>query len=127
VRDSGRALIAALGLGWCWNGDVPRWWRLIVARPRLSRPPASWDEIGRAIATFGIVNGAPTAAQLLRTEGALLTRSHLRELGLGRAAVDAVFRACTVVVFPGSSRPHVRVRDYLELLHRSSYDNNRVR
>jgi hypothetical protein len=32
----------------------------------------------------------PTAAELLDTPGALLTRSHLRELGLERRAVDAV-------------------------------------
>jgi hypothetical protein len=34
---------------------------------------------------------APSAAQLVETPGALLTRSHLRELGLERRAVDAVF------------------------------------
>ena len=41
-------------------------------------------------------------------------------------AVDAVFRACPVVVLPGYSRPVVQVRDYLELLDRSTYDG-RVR
>jgi hypothetical protein len=73
------------------------------------------------------VSGTPTAAELLATPGALLTRSHLRELGLGRAAIDAIFRELDVVVFPGSSRPHVRVDDYLELLQRSSYGPGRVR
>jgi hypothetical protein len=69
----------------------------------------------------------PIAAELLATPGALLTRSHLRELGLGRAAIDAVFRRLPVVVFPGSSRPHVRREDYLELVEQSTYDNGSVR
>jgi hypothetical protein len=63
----------------------------------------------------------PTAAELLRTEGALLTRSHLRELGLERRAVDAVFRECPVVQLPGYSRPLVRVSDYLALIEGSTY------
>jgi hypothetical protein len=69
----------------------------------------------------------PTAAELLQTPGALLTRSHLVELGLGRAAIDAVFRELDVVVFPGSTRPHVRVADFLELVQRSTYGDGRVR
>jgi hypothetical protein len=69
----------------------------------------------------------PTATQLLNTPGALLTRSHLRELGLGRAAIDAIFRKLPVVVFPGSSRPHVRREDYLELVEQATYDDRRVR
>ena len=68
-----------------------------------------------------------TAAELLATPGALLTRSHLAELGLGRAAVDAVFRQLDVVVFPGSTRPHVRREDYLALVEKSTYGNGRVR
>jgi hypothetical protein len=69
----------------------------------------------------------PSAVDLLECPGALLTRSHLRELGLGRSAIDAVFRELEVVVFPGSSRPHVRVADYLALVDRSTYGNDRVR
>jgi hypothetical protein len=57
----------------------------------------------------------------------MLTRSHLAELGLGRSAVDAIFRELDVVVFPGSSRPHVCVADYLALVERSRYGNDRVR
>ena len=75
----------------------------------------------------GTVNDAPTATELLKTPGALLTRSHLRELGLGRAAIDAVFRQLPVVVFPGSSRPHLRREDYLALVDSSTYDERRVR
>ena len=69
-----------------------------------------------------------TAAELLATPEALLTRSHLRELGLERRAVDAVFRACPIVAFPGYSRPVIRVRDYLALVEESTYDGRtRVR
>src|SRR5256885_11977058 len=67
------------------------------------------------------------AAELLNTPGALLTRSHLRELGLERRAVDAVFKALPVVVLPGYSRPLIRVAQYLELVERSTYAGDRVR
>lgn len=73
-----------------------------------------------------LVSAAP-AAELLANPDALLTRSHLRELGLERRAVDAVFRALDVVVFPGYSRPLVRVSDYLELVRDSTYGRDRVR
>jgi hypothetical protein len=70
----------------------------------------------------------PTAAELLATPEALLTRSHLRELGLERRAVDAIFRAVPVVALPGYSRPVIRVRDYLLLLDESTHDGKtRVR
>ena len=69
----------------------------------------------------------PSAAELLQTPGALLTRSHLRDLGLGRSAIDAIFRQLPVIVFPGSSRPHIRAEDYLELVEQATYDDTRVR
>lgn len=69
----------------------------------------------------------PPASVLLETPGALLSRSHLRELGLERRAVDAVFRALDVIVLPGYSRPLVRAEDYLELLTQSTYRDDRVR
>jgi hypothetical protein len=67
------------------------------------------------------VSTRPTAAELLETPGALLTRTDLRELGLERRAVDAVFRECPVVVLPGYRRPMVRVEAYLALLEGSTY------
>jgi hypothetical protein len=73
------------------------------------------------------VTGRPTLVELLDTPGALLTRSHLRDLGLGRAAIDAVFRELPIVVFPGSTRPHVRREDYLRLVESSTYDASHVR
>lgn len=69
----------------------------------------------------------PAAPELLEKPGALLTRTHLRELGLERRAVDAVFRALPVVALPGYSRPMIRADQYVELLERSTYDNDRVR
>jgi hypothetical protein len=63
-----------------------------------------------------------------RQPGGAAEPQHLRELGLERRAVDAVFRACPVVALPGYSRPVVRVRDYLALLDESTHDGvTRVR
>lgn len=58
---------------------------------------------------------------------ALLSRTDLAALGLPRRAVDAVFRELDVIVLPGYSRPMVRVGDYLELMERSTYRDDRVR
>ena len=68
-----------------------------------------------------------TAQELLETPDALLTRSHLRELGLERRAVDAIFRALPVVALPGYSRPMVRAQDYLELVKSNTFGDDRVR
>jgi hypothetical protein len=76
------------------------------------------------------VSERPSAVELLETPGALLTRSHLRELGLERRAIDAVFRECPVVVLPGYTRPMIHAEDYLALLDGSTYCDrcgNRVR
>ena len=73
------------------------------------------------------VRARPSASDRLANPDALLSRTDLRELGLERRAVDAVFRALPVVVLPGYRRPLIRVRDYLELLARSTYDGDRVR
>ncbi len=69
----------------------------------------------------------PPATELLARPEALLSRSDLRELGLGRRAVDAVFRALPVVAFPGYARPLVRVEDYRELVERNTFRDDRVR
>jgi len=68
-----------------------------------------------------------SAVELLKTPGALLTRTHLRGLGLERRAVDAVFRALPVVALPGYSRPMVRVEDYVELVECNTYRDDRIR
>jgi hypothetical protein len=69
----------------------------------------------------------PSAVDLLSQGAGLMTRSHLRDLGLPRAAIDAVFKRLDVVFFEGYSRPMVKVEDYLELLARSTYGSERVR
>lgn len=62
-----------------------------------------------------------------RAIGRLLSRSDLRELGLERRAVDAVFAALPVVRLPGYSRPLIREADFVALLEDSSYAGDRVR
>ena len=67
------------------------------------------------------------ATDLLETPGALLTRTHLRELGLERRAIDAVFRKLPVVALPGYSRPMISAEKYLELIDEHTYHDDRVR
>jgi hypothetical protein len=69
----------------------------------------------------------PTASQLLETPGAMLNRTHLAELGWGRAQVDAILLKLTVYVIDGSSRPMVRVADYLDLVDASACPKDQVR
>jgi hypothetical protein len=71
-------------------------------------------------------HGRPPAAVLLTTPGAMLTRTDLRTLGLERRAVDAIFRACPNILLPGYSRPLIRAEDYLALLDRSTFREDRV-
>ena len=68
-----------------------------------------------------------TVTDLLQTPEALLTRSHLRELGLNRRAADAVFRSCPVVKLPGYGRGMVRVADYRRFIEEQTYKGDRVR
>ncbi len=68
-----------------------------------------------------------SAAELLNTPNAMLTRSHLRELGLERRAIDAIFRALPVVALPGYSRPMVRAADFTALVENNTYYDDRVR
>jgi hypothetical protein len=70
---------------------------------------------------------APPPTDRLEQPEAFLSRGDLRELGLQRRAVDAIFRACPVVVLPGYSRPLIRVADYLALIDASTYADDRVR
>lgn len=69
----------------------------------------------------------PAARELLETPGALLTRTHLRDLGLERRAIDAVFRRLPVVALPGYSRPLVHAEEYLSLIAEHTYRDDRVR
>ena len=67
------------------------------------------------------MSSRPSAAELLKTPGAMLYRTDLRDLGLGPKAIDAVFRNCTVVIWPETRRPMVAVEEYLALREGSTY------
>ena len=78
------------------------------------------------------MSAVPSPAARLSTPGAFLSRGDLRELGLERRAVDAVFRELGkkggpgVVYLPGYTRPLIRVEDYVELIQASTYRGDRV-
>jgi hypothetical protein len=123
------------------------WVEMLDAKPAVPETPHGEAAKGRPASAGGATkNGAelpstyraeaavrgaglhhPVATELLETPQALLTRTHLRELGLERRAVDAVFRALPVVAFPGYSRPMIRVQDYLELVDHHTFREDRVR
>lgn len=100
-----------------------------IPAPTRTRPRGSMngDSHSRAEAQSVATSHRPSATELLETPGALLTRSHLRELGLERRAIDAVFRALAVVFLPGYSRPMIRAEEFLELVERCTYRDDRVR
>lgn len=64
------------------------------------------------------------ADAILRALAAVLRDAHVVDRPL---AIDAVFRELEVVVFPAATRPHVRGADYLALVERSTYGDDRVR
>lgn len=68
-----------------------------------------------------------TAAEKLTNRHGFLLRTDLAELGFGPKAVDAIFRELPIVALPGYTRPMIRVSDYLDLLERSTYRDDRVR
>jgi hypothetical protein len=59
--------------------------------------------------------------------GAVLTSSHLRELGCTRTHIDAIWRACPMIILPGTRRPVLRVEDYLAYLEEHTYRNDQPR
>lgn len=82
---------------------------------------------GAVPACDGVMRNHPSSRELLETPGALLTRTRLREFGLERRAVDAVFRTLAVVLLPGYSRPMIRAEEFLELVEQCTYRDDRVR
>jgi hypothetical protein len=92
-----------------------------------SRFPPRKGGSGRGKRSQSADNVAERLADRLDNPAAFLSRTDLRELGLERRAVDAVFRSCPVVVLPGYSRPLIRVGDYVALVERSTFDGTRVR
>ena len=119
------------------EGAAPRqltlddWTEIVQAEPRRSpvvdQPSVVPSTASEAAAREQSPRHQQAATELLETAGALLTRTHLRELGLERRAIDAVFRALPIVALPGYSRPLIRVDQYLELVEQSTYDDDRVR
>lgn len=98
---------------------------LLHPETRPSRIPSPVRPVVAArVAAFG---QRPAAAHLLETPGALLTRSDLRELGLERRAIDAVFRRLPIVALPGYSRPMIHAEEYLELVAAHTYRDDCVR
>jgi hypothetical protein len=109
----------------------PRGGARSVDAPERVAPAETSNGSGRgASADAAAEHAAPhraVATALLEMPGALLTRTHLRELGLERRAIDAVFRKLPVVTLPGYSRPMIHVEQYLELIDEHTYRDDRVR
>ena len=58
----------------------------------------------------------------------LLDRKRLAcEIGVGRATVDAIFRALPVISLPGHRKVFVRRKDVYELLEANTFRNQSVR
>lgn len=70
--------------------------------------------------------GQSSSARAGSSSWTAISRSDLRDLGLERRAIDAVF-AALVVGLPGYARPMIREADNLGLLEESSYADDRVR
>jgi hypothetical protein len=96
-----------------------------LARARRDRYP-SRSARGRRRTLLPLTVPRPSAEELLHREGALLSSSHLRELGLGRRAIEAVFRGCPVVQLDGYARPLIRVEDFRAFVEASTNRGDRV-
>jgi hypothetical protein len=68
----------------------------------------------------------PPVDELLRHPDRYLYRGHFAELGLGRRAIDVIFREIGQDL-PGYSRPVVLVGDWLAYRERFTYRGDRVR
>ena len=69
---------------------------------------------------------ASAVAARLANPSAVLSRTDLAALGWSRKSVDAILRAVPTIELPGLRKPHVQVRDYLALLERSKFRDDRV-
>jgi len=72
--------------------------------------------------------GAISVDRLLKNPDAMLTRTHLEQLGYKRRAIDSIFlNVPEVVLIKGYRRPMIRVKVYLAFISASTYDGSRVR
>jgi hypothetical protein len=69
----------------------------------------------------------PSASELLATDGSLMNTSDMTDLGLTRAAIDAILKQIPVVYIEGSRRPFVHAEDLRRLLAESTYTGSHVR
>lgn len=127
AKASRRDVAEALGVS---EQTVIRWESGLGPGPRHLESYVNLLAELRRVAELPGKLGTPmtsTASELLRTDGALLSRSHLRELGLPRRAIDSVFRQLPTVFLDGYARPLIRAEDYRALLARSTFTGDRVR
>ena len=116
----------------CYTSLMPRvspqQLELGLLHPETPPPPQIATRVHPvAVAVPASIGRRPAAEHLLETPGALLTRSDLRELGLERRAIDAVFRKLPIVALPGYSRPMIHADEYLELINANTYRDDCVR
>ena len=128
VRIGAQDVIAPLGFGETLAEAVEE---ALLCFPRCKRGMAGSIEMsaldsGEISARRRDASDRPAAVERLSDPEAFLSRSDLRESGLERRAVDAVFRG-PVVALPGYSRTLIRVADYLALLEQHTFRGDRVR
>ena len=116
----------------CYTSLMPRGepqqLELELLHPETPPPPQITTRVHPvAVAVPATIGRRPAAEHLLETPGALLTRSDLRELGLERRAIDAVFRKLPIVALPGYSRPMIHADEYLALINANTYCDDCVR
>lgn len=69
----------------------------------------------------------PTATTRLENPDAVLTRTDLAQLGYGRRAIDAIFKACGAVEKWEGGRPMIRVADFVRAREERTFRGDRVR
>jgi hypothetical protein len=68
-----------------------------------------------------------SASELLETQGAVLDRRAVEELGFQRRSVDHIFQVLPVISLPGVRRAYIRADDFRRFLDENTYRGDRVR